>query len=63
MGVTMEVTQFDEYERDDTAIIDLGNGSQIRVDFPAGHKIGDFDILISHGDGWEKIKLKESNNE
>ena len=53
--ITMEIIQLDEYERDDTAIITIDVNTQIRVDFPTGHKIEDFDITISRGDGWKLI--------
>ena len=56
--ITMEITQLDEYERDDTAIITIDENTQIRVDFPTGHNIEDYDITISRGDGWEKIPSK-----
>ena len=54
-GITMEIIQLDEYERDDTAVITIDENTEIRVDFPAGHNIEDYDITISRGDGWEKI--------
>ena len=58
--ITMEIVNFDEYQRDDTAIITIDESASIRVDYPSGHSIGEFDITISYGDGWVKIPTQHT---